>query len=405
MSSLTNSTDVYANTVVTDYLYVNGVEITADGMVGSPGSIAQSYEGTWSSTVDYLPNDVVVYGGSSYVALAPNTNSTPSLDNPLWGVLAVVGSVGPASTVPGPPGGDSTVPGPAGPPGEDASVISTYRSVWSAATAYMRGDIVIYSELNNSVYSCYLCIADNTNQTPPSPGNTTSYWAFVATHGAQGQKGDPGDTGPRGPAGQDGSDGSDGRDGRDGSDAILDIGSIVTAVLGSAALASMELKIDGLVTAVGTLQGELSAQQLEITGLQTDVGALNTKTFFQSASTVTLTTSFGGTSLVKTASNGLSSAVSLNAGTASTFSLGAVVNGGLTADQITVAGAVTAPGMTISATGLQTTIGSGAASTVTIGNPLQLSTVYINGTIYMPNRDAQLNSFGFAQTNGFLSQF
>ena len=372
MSSLTNSTDVYANVVVTDYLYVNGVEITAD-MEGPPGP--------------------------------PGPQGPPGADSTVPGPA---GPPGADSTVPGPqgpPGADSTVPGPQGPPGEDASVISTYRSVWSAATAYVRGDIVIYSELNNSIYSCYLCIADNTNQTPPSPGNTTSYWAFVATHGAQGQKGDTGDTGPRGPAGQDGSDGSDGRDGRDGSDAILDIGSIVAAVLGSAALASMELKIDGLVTAVGTLQGELSAQQLEITGLQTDVGALNTKTFFQSASTVTLTTSFGGTSLVKTASNGLSSAVSLNAGTASTFSLGAVVNGGLTADQITVAGAVTAPGMTISATGLQTTIGSGAASTVTIGNPLQLSTVYINGTIYMPNRDAQLNSFGFAQTNGFLSQF
>ncbi len=218
MSSLTNQHDVYANVVSTDFLYVNGAEITAEGMIGPPGSIAQSYEGAWSPTVYYLPNDVVVYGGSSYVALAPNTNSVPSLDNPLWGVLAVVGSVGAASTVPGPPGADSTVPGPQGPqglpgadstvpgpqgpPGEDASVITTFRDIWSATTSYARGDIIIYSENNDGIYSCYLCLISNTNQVPPSPGNTSTYWAFLATHGSQGEQGPRGWTGDRGPAGQ-----------------------------------------------------------------------------------------------------------------------------------------------------------------------------------------------------------
>jgi hypothetical protein len=186
---------------------------------------------------------------------------------------------------------------------------------------------------------------------------------------------------------------------------VLDIVELAALVATAIGIAGLTVTVGNLSTALGLLAARVAALELEMsTSVQPALSTLNSKTQFQASSATTLTTEFGGTSLVKTSGNGLSSAVSLNASTASTFSLGAIVNGGLYADQLAVAGAVTAR-MSISATGLQTTIGSTAASTVTIGNPLQLSTVYINGTIYMPNRDAQLNSFGFAQTNGFLSQF
>ncbi len=149
----------------------------------------------------------------------------------------------------------------------------------------------------------------------------------------------------------------------------------------------------------------LALEQNNLLNIEPAISSLNTKTQFQASSATTLTTEFGGTSLVKISGNGLSSAVSLNASTASTFSLGAIVNGGLTADQVEVAGAMTAPGFNISANGLTTNIGSGLGSRVNIGNTTQLSSVYINGRVYLPSRDAELDSWGFAKTNGFLSQF
>ncbi len=359
MSSLTNQIDVFANVVETDVLYVGGEQITAEGVVGEQG---------------------------------PPGPQGPQGPQGAQGVAGPQGAQG--------------APGVNGTNGADGSVITTFRDVWNSTTAYARGDIIIYSENNDGIYSCYLCLAANTNQAPPSPGNTSTYWAFLATHGAQGEQGPRGWTGATGPAGADGKDGKDGSDGSDGISPVLDIVELATLVATAIGIAGLTVTVGNLSTALGLLAARVTALELEMsTSVQPALSTLNSKTQFQASSATTLTTEFGGTSLVKTSGNGLSSAVSLNASTASTFSLGAIVNGGLNADQLAVAGAVTAPGMSISATGLQTTIGSTAASTVTIGNPLQLSTVYINGTIYMPNRDAQLNSFGFAQTNGFLSQF
>ncbi len=52
------------------------------------------YKGGWSSTASYLPGDVVVSSGSSYVALVGNTNVTPAGNAATWGVLAKKGNTG-----------------------------------------------------------------------------------------------------------------------------------------------------------------------------------------------------------------------------------------------------------------------------------------------------------------------
>jgi hypothetical protein len=81
--SLNNLVDIYANTVSTDQLFVNGVQISGDA------TIALNYRGDWSAIASYAPNDVVFYHGSSYAALIANVNSPPALQaNPVWGILA-----------------------------------------------------------------------------------------------------------------------------------------------------------------------------------------------------------------------------------------------------------------------------------------------------------------------------
>ncbi|MDD4027022.1 MAG: hypothetical protein PHO75_02420 [Candidatus Shapirobacteria bacterium] len=54
------------------------------------------------------------------------------------------------------------------------------KGTWSAATAYTIGDFV---DLNGS---SYVCIANNTNQTPPN----ATYWALLASKGDQGDPGE-----------------------------------------------------------------------------------------------------------------------------------------------------------------------------------------------------------------------
>jgi hypothetical protein len=66
-----------------------------------------NWRGTWSSTTAYNINDAVVLNGSSYVAIAANTNSKPPSAN--WNTLALHGAIGPK--------GATGATGPAGPQG------------------------------------------------------------------------------------------------------------------------------------------------------------------------------------------------------------------------------------------------------------------------------------------------
>jgi hypothetical protein len=245
-------------------------------------------------------------------------------------------------------------------------------------------------------------MADSFNQTPPSPGNTFAFWSFIAVHGVKGLKGDTGNTGPRGPEGERGPKGDTGEQGPAGQDAPpFSIESIIAAILSavynSAQFALINARITALETAVGAIVVDVGVQSQQI-------AALEAKTVLQTGSVLTGNTSFGGNTLTKTSAGGFGSAVTLNAASASTFSLGASVSGGLETDSLTSAGAVTAPGLSVSSTGLATSIGSNSGSVIHIGNQSELSTVYIHGLVYMPTRDS-FDSFGLKYANGFFSQF
>jgi hypothetical protein len=58
------------------------------GPQGPTGPAGVTNRGSWSSSTNYQPNDIVAYGGSSWLALLPNNNSSPYRSNPNWQLLA-----------------------------------------------------------------------------------------------------------------------------------------------------------------------------------------------------------------------------------------------------------------------------------------------------------------------------
>ncbi|MGB9104045.1 MAG: collagen-like protein, partial [Terriglobales bacterium] len=66
------------------------------GQQGVTGATGQGYtwKGAWSAAAAYAAYDCVSYNGSSYVALAANTNVTPGTDATKWDLLAQASLVG-----------------------------------------------------------------------------------------------------------------------------------------------------------------------------------------------------------------------------------------------------------------------------------------------------------------------
>jgi Collagen triple helix repeat (20 copies)/Head domain of trimeric autotransporter adhesin len=90
------------------------------------------WDGTWTSAVTYVKNDVVYYSGSSYICLVGNTNHIPSTHPTTWALVAHVGATGPsgAAGVTGATGGT----GAAGPTGPTGTAGATGASGASGAT-------------------------------------------------------------------------------------------------------------------------------------------------------------------------------------------------------------------------------------------------------------------------------
>src|SRR5208282_1079812 len=61
------------------------------GATGPTGPAGINNRGPWVSITAYNINDSVSYAGSSWIALAANTNSTPNASNPNWQLLATPG--------------------------------------------------------------------------------------------------------------------------------------------------------------------------------------------------------------------------------------------------------------------------------------------------------------------------
>ena len=135
------------------------------GPAGSAGSVSLSYKGTYSSTVNYDVNDVVVYAGSSYLSLAAqNHGNTPDASTAQWGLLAAGGGSGTAT----------------------AAAVSLYGGVYSSTGNYGLNAIVSYSGA-----SYISLVAGNHGNTPDlNDGN----WGVLAqgTAGPAGAQGTPG---------------------------------------------------------------------------------------------------------------------------------------------------------------------------------------------------------------------
>lgn len=136
-----------------------------DAIVGArPGEdgAGLTWRGAWSNVTAYVINDVVEHEGSSYIAVAGNTNSEPPSAN--WELVAAKGQDG------------------EGEDGEDgASFI--WRGPWSNLTAYVVNDVVEHEG------SSYIAVAPSTGSEPPSAD-----WELMAAKGEDGE-GEDGDDG------------------------------------------------------------------------------------------------------------------------------------------------------------------------------------------------------------------
>jgi hypothetical protein len=64
------------------------------GPVGPQGPKGLVWRGSWTSGASYLADNVVSHAGSTWVALAANTNSTPGEGNSNWQLMVQMGAIG-----------------------------------------------------------------------------------------------------------------------------------------------------------------------------------------------------------------------------------------------------------------------------------------------------------------------
>ena len=62
------------------------------GDTGASGSF--TWKNIWSSATVYGTNEVVVYNGTSYIAVANNQNVRPDTDSTKWNIMAQAGAEG-----------------------------------------------------------------------------------------------------------------------------------------------------------------------------------------------------------------------------------------------------------------------------------------------------------------------
>ena len=120
-----------------------------------------THQGTWSDSTNYVAKDVVVYQGSSWLALQASLNSTPA-ENADWTLIVAKGDTG-ATGNDGAPGADG------------ADAVWYFQNAWSNVANYITGSIVTYN--GETWYS----LQANTN-TPPTEGVD---WTKLASKGGE----------------------------------------------------------------------------------------------------------------------------------------------------------------------------------------------------------------------------
>ena len=130
-----------------------------------------SWRGTWDSAALYAVNDGVSYGGSSYIALAPNLNAEPPAAG--WNVLASKGDPGERG-LQGSPGrdGDRGDVGPKGHPGDAGAPGTIWRGEWQAGLQYGEHDVVRQDG------PTYIAVSDNVGQSPAADVGVRT-WARI----------------------------------------------------------------------------------------------------------------------------------------------------------------------------------------------------------------------------------
>lgn len=182
---------------------------------GDPGMV---WKGAYSAGVQYAQDDVVGYGGSSWIAKAAVMNVTPT-EGASWGKVADKGATGDAApnvkvqfSADASTWSDTYTAGDVyarfstdngatwgsaarilGEKGDTGAPGTRWLGAWSAETTYVLNDGVSHGGRS------FVALSENTNSEPPAAGNAT--WLLVADRGADGQ---------------DGTNGTNGADGGDG---------------------------------------------------------------------------------------------------------------------------------------------------------------------------------------------
>jgi hypothetical protein len=129
-------------------------------------------QGSWVPTTTYRVDDAVTDGGEFWIALAPNTSSEPSILNPNWQLIAASGATGVAGpTGPQGPAGPNGATGPQGPAGANGATGPAGPAGANGATG------------------------------PPGPPGTAGPQGVSGPTGPQGPQGPAGPAGPQGPPG------------------------------------------------------------------------------------------------------------------------------------------------------------------------------------------------------------
>jgi hypothetical protein len=179
------------------------------GPQGAAGPVGMTFQGMYSSTVNYSEGDGVLYDGSAYVSLvAGNSGNTPDQSPAQWGLFATgsPGTTGPAGPqgpqgLPGAPGtaGAAGAQGAQGPIGLQGPAVANYAGNYSSTMSYALHDAVSFA---GSTWISL--IAGNVGNTPSL---SSAQWALLAAQGP---------LGPQGPQGVTGAAGADGATGAQG---------------------------------------------------------------------------------------------------------------------------------------------------------------------------------------------
>ena len=205
-----------------------------EGIRGADGDM--SWAGEWSSSSNYVANQVVYYAGSAYICIQGNSNLRPDQNATQWSLVVSKGDAG-ATGAAGPTGaaGAKGAEGDLGPQGPTGATGSSGSQGPQGAKG-IQGDAG--SSATVSVGSTTTGAAGSSASVSNSGSSSQATFNFTIPRGATGATGAQGATGPQGSQGATGPQGPAGAAGSQGSNgtaATIAVGSVSTGLPGSSA--------------------------------------------------------------------------------------------------------------------------------------------------------------------------